>query len=170
MSPTSERHTERMERLQERRALLQIERTRLGVACGCVAIATAPLTILLTRHSIAAIQKSYGVSTRPGGLGGDLSPLLLTYLIGAGLVVGGIGLLLPKSWGWWVAIVSAALGPFDLLRIYRSLFAAVNLDHPDVDVVIRNLTIFTGIPALFYVVVLALLLQRRVKDAYRIGS
>ena len=130
MSPTSQKGDARMERLQERRAHRQIERTRLGIACGCIAMATAPLTILLTRHSIEAVQKTYGVFTSRGGLAGDLSPLLLTYLIGAGLVIGGIGLLLPKSWGWWVAIVSAALGPLDLFRIYRSLFAAVNLDHP----------------------------------------
>lgn len=140
------------------------------MACGSIAIATAPLTILLTRHSIAAIQKTYGVSTRPGGLGGDLSPLLLTYLIGAGLVVGGMGLLAPKSWGWWLTAAAAALGPFDLFRIYRSLFATINFDHPDVDRVLRNLAVFTGIPMMFYGAVLALLFVRSVRQTYRIGT
>lgn len=159
----------RVSRLEERKAQRQIQRTRLGVVCGCIAIATAPLTIFLTRHSIAEIQKTYGVHTRAGGLGGDLSPLALTYILGAGLVIGGIGLLAPRSWGWWLTAAAAVLGPFDLFRIYRSLFAAINFDHPDVDKVLANLALFTGIPMVFYGIVIALLLVRSVRQTYRVG-
>ncbi|MFT7170942.1 MAG: hypothetical protein ACI80K_004093 [Paracoccaceae bacterium] len=159
-----------LSRAEKRAALRHIPRTKLGIACGIIAVIVGPLAILLTLGSIAAVQQTFGVSVGQSQMAGGLSPLILTYILGGGLVLGGLGLLLPKSWGWWLAIVSAAFGPLDLFRIYRSLFAAINLDNPNSDVVIRKLTLFTGVPALFYMALIALLLQRSVKTTYRISS
>ncbi len=157
---------DRRARLEERKASAQIQRTRLGIACGVIAIITAPLVVVLTMASLKATEASYGVFAHGGG---GPSILLLTFIIGGALVAGGAGLLLRQSWGWWLAVGAAAAGPLDLFRLYRGLFGALNPDHPDFDATFQKLTFFAGIPVVFYVALLVLLFLRPVRSTYRIG-
>ncbi len=164
MAASNNRSEERLERAAQRERLRSVPRTKLGITAGILAIVVAPLAVLFTMGSLGAIQTTYGVVAM------DSSPFLLTYIIGGGIVLGGIGLLLPKTWGWWLTLVAAVLGPLDLLRIYRGLYASLNFDHPDVGKVIRKLAFFAGVPTTLFVAVLVLLLVRRMRETYRVSA
>ena len=116
----------------------------------------------LTSESVETIQRTYGVRAR------EDSPFLLTYIIGASLAIGSVGLWLPKTWGWWLTLVAAALGPLDLLRIYRGLYASINFDHPDVHRVIGKLSFGAGLPTTLYLTLLGVLLLRKMRANYRV--
>ncbi len=164
MAAPRNRSLERIERAAERRHQRGVPRTRLGIAAGILALVIAPLAVYLTRQSLETTQTTYGV------VAAESSPFLLTYLIGGSLAIGGIGLLVPKAWGWWLTAAAAVLGPLDLLRIYRNLYATLNFDHPNIDNVIRKLAFLAGVPAALYLVLLAILLVRKVRETYRVVS
>ena len=146
-----------------------IERTRLSVAIGVIAILAGVAAVLLTKESIALTTRTFGVFVARGQIEGGLSPLALSYVCGATLVLGGIGALIPATWGWWAAAAGAALGPFDLFRIYRGLYQSINWDYPEVETVVTKLVLFSCVPALLYVALLVLLLLRPVRLNYRIS-
>ena len=164
MARAENRSEERLERAAERQRQRGAVRTRLGLTAGVIAIVIAPLAVLFTRGSLEAIQTTYGVVAR------DSSPFLLTYIIGGGIAIGGIGLLLPKSWGWWLTLIAALLGPLDHLRIYRGLYSTLNFDHPDIDKVIGKLAFFAGVPITLYLTILVLLLVHGCREAYRVST
>lgn len=164
MVEPSNRSVERLERAAERRDQRRVPRTRLGIAAGLLALVIAPLVVHLTQESLETTQSTYGVVAM------KRSPFLLTYIIGGSLAVGGVGLLAPKAWGWWLTAIAAIFGPLDLLRIYRNLYATLNFDHPDIDKVLGKLALLAGIPAALYLMLLGLLLARRMRETYRVVS
>lgn len=145
-----------------------IERTRLSIAIGVVAILLGVAAVLLTKESIDVTTRTFGVFVARGQIEGGLSPLMLTYMCGATLVLGGIGALVPATWGWWAAAAGALFGVLDLFRIYRGLYQSINWDHPEVETVVGKLVLFSGVPALLYVALLVLLLLRPVRLNYRV--
>lgn len=151
--------SERTERLRSAR---KVQRTRLGTAVGVVSILAGVVGAFLTLWSLGAVMAEFGVLALP--------PLLLTQIAAGCAVIGGIGLLLPKTWGWWVALAGAVLGLADLFRLYRGLFGSIDPSHPRAGEVTAKLLGIVGVPALLFIAVLALLMQHSVRVSYRITS
>lgn len=163
------RRAPRSERTQRLRESRKVQRTRLGVAAGVVSIVAGLLGALLTEGSVVQVWREFGVYASKSEVTGSLHPFLLTYIAAGCAVVGGIGLILPQAWGWWVAMTGAVLGLADLGRIYVGLFGSINPDHPRAAELTADLLQIVAPPGILFVGVIALLMQRPLRVAYRVS-
>lgn len=160
---TSARSAERAERMREAR---RIEPSKAGTAAGILSILCALGSLLAIVMCLILVAKVFGAFA----LGSRTQFFLLNLITGACLIIGGVGILVRKGWGWWLAFVGAVIGLLDLARLFRGLFAIINPDHPEAAATTVTLLQWVSGPAALYVVVLIVLTQRGVRENFRISS
>ncbi|MEM9382593.1 MAG: hypothetical protein AAGB93_21755 [Planctomycetota bacterium] len=165
----SRRRPPRSDRARRLREAQRVQRTRLGIAVGVLSIVAGGIGALLTKGSIETVATEFGVLAFRSPMTGGLPPFLLTYIAAGCSIVGGIGLLLPHTFGWWTALGGAALGLADLGRLYVGLFGSIDPNHPRASEVTAELLGIVGVPAFVFVALVALLVQRPVRVTYRVS-
>ncbi len=144
----------------------RIEPSRAGTAAGILSIVCAVGSFYAILVCTLLVRRTFGafaVTT-------TTEFFLLNYITGGCLVIGGIGLLVRKTWGWWMALLGASVGLLDLARLFRGLFAIVNPDHPEAAATTATLIRFVSGPAALYIVVLVVLARSDVRENFRISS
>lgn len=157
------RRSPRSDRLREAR---RIQRTPLLNAAGILALLAAGLAVYLTRVAYALVVVTFGAYAGRSDMTGELSPFLLTWIVSATIALGGIGILALQRWGWWVAASGAVLGLLDLGRFFGGLFGLINTNHPQAAETFQTLRIYVGIPGALYIAVIAVLMQRQLREAF----
>ena len=152
----------RSERLRSART---IRSTGLGKAAGAIAIVLAFVALIATWASLRSVTQNLGAFARGGP-----AMLLVTYISSAALLIGGLGLLMRKTWGWWSTMFGAVLGLVGLVRLYVGLFAIVNTDHPRAAETFATIIQLIAGPALLYFGLVVLLAQRRLRETFRISD
>lgn len=91
----------------------------------------------------------------------------LPALAGLGLLVGGVGLLLRRWWGWWACFWSIVVALLNALRIALPLLGHLDWENERAAAAATRIVLVTGAPVVLGAVLLALLCLPGVREQRR---
>jgi len=89
----------------------------------------------------------------------DFGPLALLLMVpvGGALFLGGLGLVLRRSWAWGLSLMGLLCGTVYYGKLVMTVLLALNWDHPAASGIAGGVLLFQGVPLLLFLLIVALL-------------